>query len=383
VARKANSFRLAIILWLLVLAFFVAITRGQFKIKTEEGIPVVMNGKVPDPPKGTATKLNLKELFSLGNGETSEDMFSDITDFIVTKNGAIFILDRKEFCIKAFYPQGRFMFSFGKQGQGPGEFGQPVDLLLSPDDKIIINDTFTGSLVFFDREGRFLRVQSTIEARLPAGIQMDARGNIVGRVAEPNGKGKLFIRVRAFDPDLRPKITLHSVEYPNIWSGKGRFNPFAVRLLFQMNDQGEIYIGSSSNYIIQVFDRDGNQLRAIQREYDPVPISKAEKDEMAGSIPDAPDTKVKEMLEYPDSYPPYGHFILADDGRILVQTYERGKTRKEFMWDVFNEQGRYIARIPLAINLQVWQNGKAYGIEEDDNGQKILKCFLARWENKT
>jgi hypothetical protein len=147
-----------------------------------------------------------------------------------------------------------------------------------------------------------------------------------------------------------------------------------------MDDQGNIYIGSSSEYIIRVYDRDGNQFKAIQREYDPVSISKEEKDEMAGSIPDATGTNLKEMLKYPDFYPPYGHFILADDGRILVQTYERGKTRKELMWDVFDEEGRYIVRVPLTIDLCVWQNGKAYGIEEDDNGQKILRCFLARWE---
>jgi hypothetical protein len=371
---------MAAIFWLLVSMLHFGVTRGQFKIKTVDGVPVAMNGKVPDPPEGVATILILKEMFSLGKGETSEDTMSDITDFTVHKNGTIFILDRKEFSIKAFDPQGQFMFSFGRQGQGPGEFSQPVDILLSPDGEIIINDTFIGSLAFFDRKGTFLRIQSTIAARVPAGIQMDARGNIVGRVAEPDGKGKLFVRVRTFDPKLRPEITFYSVEYSDIWSGKGRFNPFAVRLLYQMDDQGKIYIGSSSAYTINVFDRDGNQIRAIQRQYDPVPILKEEKDEMAGSIPDAPGTKAKAMLEYPDFYPPYGHFIPADDGRVLVQTYEKGKTRREFIWDVFDEDGRYIARVPLNIKLHLWQNGKAYGIEEDDYGQKMLRCYQARWE---
>jgi hypothetical protein len=147
-----------------------------------------------------------------------------------------------------------------------------------------------------------------------------------------------------------------------------------------MDERGAIYIGNFGDYSIKIFDQDGKQIKKIQREYDPVPISKEEKDEMASSIPDVPGTQVKKILEYPDFYPPYERFILADDGRILVRTYEKGKTRKEWMWDVFDKEGRYIARIPLATNLQTWQNGKAYGIVEDNNGQKTLSCFLARWE---
>jgi hypothetical protein len=89
---------------------------------------------------------------------------------------------------------------------------------------------------------------------------------------------------------------------------------------------------------------------------------------------------IKDMIVWPDVFPPYGYFIAGDDGRLLVRTFEKGKVKKEFFWDIFDAEGRYIFRFPLKVDLRIWQDGKLYGIEEDEDGFKVMKCFRTRWE---
>jgi len=105
-----------------------------------------------------------------------------------------------------------------------------------------------------------------------------------------------------------------------------------------------------------------------------------DKDEMLGLIPNVSGVNVSDMIQFPEHFPPFGNFVLADEGRLLVRTYEKGRAKKEYYWDVFDAEGRYIAKVPIVHEIRLWQDGKAYFFVEDDDGYKTLKCCRARWE---
>jgi hypothetical protein len=63
-----------------------------------------------------------------------------------------------------------------------------------------------------------------------------------------------------------------------------------------------------------------------------------------------------------------------------VRTYEKGRVKKEFYWDVFDAEGRFVAKVPIAHEILLWRDGKVYFIVENEDGYKVLKCFRARWE---
>jgi hypothetical protein len=52
---------------------------GQYKVKTENGVMVITNGKKPDPPKGTPNRLVFEDVCSVGGGDKPDESFVDIS----------------------------------------------------------------------------------------------------------------------------------------------------------------------------------------------------------------------------------------------------------------------------------------------------------------
>ncbi len=210
---------------------------------------------------------------------------------------------------------------------------------------------------------------------------MDGKGLIVAHSMGVGEGGKISMEVKTYDRDLNPKIKLAAIEFTA--SLQAKINPFtAMSLLYALDGRGRMLFGSSKGYEIKVLSLDGKLLKTIGREYDPVAISNEDKAEMLKLIPNVGGSgiNVKDMIQFPDAYPAYGDFVLTEEGRLLVQTYEKGRVKKEFYWDVFDADGRYIAKVPIVHQIRLWRDGKAYFFVEDEDGYKVLKCFRARWE---
>jgi hypothetical protein len=344
--------------------------------------PVVSNGKRPSPPPGTAAKLVLEDFFSISSGDSPGLEFSDLNALAVRPDGSMFVLDTKESRVLAFDAKGTFLSAFGKKGQGPGEMNTPVGISISPKNEVIVEDALNQRLAYFDLKGTFLRHVSTAKALGLSGLQMDAQGRVVARSMAIAEGGKLMMEVKVYDRDLNPQRTLASLEFGNPLQGK--INPFsAVSLLYALDGRGNLLFGThQEGFRIKVINFEGKLLRTIERAADPVPVAKEDKDEMMkrlGTV-NTGGVNLKDLIAWPDAYPPYGYFFAADDGRLLVQTFEKGKAKREFFWDVFDAEGRYIHRFASKADFRVWQGGKLYGIEEDEDGFKILKAYRTRWE---
>ncbi|MDH4198256.1 MAG: 6-bladed beta-propeller [Candidatus Aminicenantes bacterium] len=364
---------------LALLSTVVVAPAGQHKIRIENGVTIVTNGKKPDPPKGAPTKLVLEELYSVGGGDKPDESFVDISALDVLKDGTVYVLDTKDSRVKVFDAQGKFVRAFGKAGQGPGELNQPVGILITPENEVLVEDALNQRLAVFSLEGTFIRHVSTAKAFGLSGIQMDGRGLIVARSMGIGEAGKISMDVKTYDKEFNPKVKLASFEFPI--SPQAKINPFlTVNLLYALDGQGCLYFGSNRDYEIKVVSPEGKVLRTISREYDPVPIPQADKDEMLKLVPNVPGVNVKDMIQFPDAYPAFGSFVLADEGRLLVKTFDKGRAKKEFFWDVFDAEGRYIAKVPISDEIRLWRDGKAYFIVENDDGYKTLSCRRARWE---
>jgi hypothetical protein len=358
---------------------FVSVQAGQFRVRTENEVTVVTNGKKPDPPKGAATKLILEEIYTAGGGDSAEESFAEIVALDVGKDGTAYVLDMKDNRVKIFDVRGKFLRAFGKKGQGPGELNQPVGLIITPENEILVEDVLNQRLAIFTLAGKFLRHISTAKTLGLSGIEMDGRGLIVARSMGLGDAGKMSIDVKTYDKDLNPKIKLAAVEYSI--SLQTKLNPFSgMNLLYALDSQGRLYLGSQKGYEIKVLSLEGRLLKTIGRDYDPVAITKEDKDGMLKQLSNVPGVNIKDMIQFPKVFPPYGNFVLADEGRLLVRTYEKGRAEKEYYWDVFDAEGRFVAKVPIAHEIRLWRDGKVYFIVENEDGYKVLKCFRARWE---
>jgi hypothetical protein len=69
--------------------------------------------------------------------------------------------------------------------------------------------------------------------------------------------------------------------------------------------------------------------------------------------------------------------------RIFVQTYEQleGKD-KFFFFEIFDEEGKYLAKVPVLANLDrssIWKRDKLYTIDEDENGYPVVRRYKVFW----
>jgi len=366
------------LVFILAAAFGARLAGGQMTSKTVDGVLVIKNGKQPVP----AAKVVLEPLFAIGGADSPEKEFSSIGAVAVREDGAIYVLDTKECRVKAFDAAGRLLFSFGKKGQGPGEWSLPNGLLITPSKEILVEDALNRRLSFHALDGTFLRHQSTAEEMGLTGLLVEPGGRMVGRAMTFAG-GKIGFEINILDKDLKVLKTLTKIEMAAL--GQMKMDPLSSMpgLIVALDAKGDLFLGSAKGYAIRVFDFDGRPIRTIERDFDPIPVRKEDQDEILKLLAAMPSTggfSVKEMIVFPDVFPAYSNFIVNPDGRLLVRTYEKGKKPKEYFHDVFDAAGRFVAHAPFALDFLAWRGDKIYALEENEDGFKVLKCFRARFE---
>jgi hypothetical protein len=366
------------LLWA-ILIFLITINLAgadKIEVKTINGVQVVFNPKNPAPPKGEPTKLVLKEEFSLGEGKKEEEIFSEISSIAVDDEGNIYLLDRKENKILVFDKKGKYLRSFGKKGQGPGEMSGPVGIHLTPAKELLVEDSLNQRFIFFSLDGKFLKSISTAKFLALAGVELDSQGNMIAQhVVFANNK--INREIKKFDKDLNPLFTIATYDFPNILVEK--VNPFSFLIIYRVNKDGTILISNLDQYEIKVLNSEGKVIKRILKEYEPVKVTEEHKKEMLERLP--PETSpFRDRIELPKALPPYRNFFLDEQGRIFVETFEKGKTKGEHLHDIFDAAGNYIARLALKGEEHFIKGEKLYSVEETEDGFQVLKCYSVRWE---
>ena len=347
------------------------------KIKTVNSIQVVYNPKNPVPPLGTPKRILLREDLCIGDEEGVEDfIFSQIRSVQVDEEENIYVLDSKEVCVKVFDKNGKHIRTFGKKGQGPGEIQLPMRMHLVKGKEILIYDNANNRLSFYSLDGKCLREISAGKYRFQRTIP-DSKGNIITQLLIPGDK---FVNeIKKFDSNLNPIITIEAIEEeisPYV------FNLVSPTLNVRVMKNDNIAWGYSSKYEIFVVSPEGKTIRKIVKDYDPVKVTEEEKEKIIkdrfGDRGVPPGFK----LEFAKNYYPYYFFICGDEGRIYVRTYEKDKERN-FYYDVFDPEGRYIARfsLPEIDFLYVIKKNKMYSmVWEDEKGIPVVKRYSVIWK---
>lgn len=126
------------------------------KTYTEEirdGVTYIHNLK----PLNENPRIGLEFIQKFGDLETDDENYQlyKPADVTVDSDDNIYILDAGNYLVKKFNPKGEFILSFGKQGQGPGEFSYPFNIGVN-NNIIQISDPISHILMKFDRDGNFI-----------------------------------------------------------------------------------------------------------------------------------------------------------------------------------------------------------------------------------
>ena len=362
----------------LALAFSARIELSAQKIKIVNGVTVVANDKKPVRVKGQPSQITLVEEMSFGGRSNPDESLSQVTFFAVDGEGRVVALDFKEQRIKLYDKTGQFVRQIGKSGQGPGELGMPTGVQVLADGTIAVEDAGNRRLAFFKPSGEFIKNISMAGTFGLVNVLLDGKGNAIGReMGLSEGNAKMFYEIKKFDADFKPLFTLDKIEFPIPVPGSStRINILGMISSYQIDPAGNIYYGRNVDYEIKVYNPEGRHFRTIQKEYERVKVTQADIEEMLEQIPNTvPGANIKDMISFPDYFPPYQSFFLDDQGRLYVRTFTKGKAQGEYAIDVFDPEGKFIAQFITKSDLRIWKAGRAYGIEETGEGYQVIKRY--------
>jgi len=89
-------------------------------------------------------------------GGDSNYVFGSIADLSHSSEGGIAVLDMVRCTVLEYSPEGEFVGSAGRRGDGPGEFLMPMYVTLLSDGNLVVADMSRAALILYDSELEFI-----------------------------------------------------------------------------------------------------------------------------------------------------------------------------------------------------------------------------------
>ncbi len=130
-----NQISVKALLLIAVLAFYTQLTSAS---------PIrVTNGQKAS--NGTQIVV-LEELWTVGE-EDSDLILGEISQVLIDDQGNIYLLDTQLSNVKVISPDGVFLRTLGREGEGPGEFRNPSEMCFLPDGHLGVLQGSPGKIV--------------------------------------------------------------------------------------------------------------------------------------------------------------------------------------------------------------------------------------------
>lgn len=347
--------------------------------RIEDGIEVVVNHLEPYRVGGAGIPV-LTEIFHIDseNNEIEKLGLIDIRGFDVNPKGEIYVLrtikGTGDFVFK-FDQNGRFVKSFGRKGQGPGELQMPRHIAISKNNRLLISDI--GRVLEYDHDGAFVKAYPSDSGAATSG----PGSTLIAQTVDQQFRGDkqtMTQFVSLFDSELKKIRELDSLAFELSMSGIRLPEP----LLGWSASSDRIFIANENRaYDIRVLGPDGTLKRRIKKEYTAVRVSAEFKARTLKPLPEP----MRKVITFPEFHTPFQSLIAGEDGTLWVQTFEPGQGPGEFMFDIFNKEGVFIGR--KSLNAYVWEShlwvrlagNKLYCLKEKESGFKELIVYNIKW----
>ena len=116
---------------------------------TRDGVLHVSN---PETPSEGVVDVELKELWRVG-GHDEDILFGVIMQLVEDEDDNIYLLDNQLHEIQVFSPEGNRLRTFGRQGEGPGEFNNPIDMFYGLGGVLGVVQVFPGKIAQLSKTG--------------------------------------------------------------------------------------------------------------------------------------------------------------------------------------------------------------------------------------
>lgn len=300
-------------------------------------------------------------------------LMNSIKALALDQDKNIYLLDGKACRVHKFTAKGKYLLSFGRSGQGPGDLYMPIDLAVTDKNEIAVSTRRDG-IRYFEAGGKYID-----RPLLPGKPNMIRwiNGNVFCcevRAGEMGSKQKVIdgSGKTLLDDVNRMEIAVVSMPNGGVYAW---VDPTYSSWLFATCAYGYAALANSSSYRITLVNSQGELVKVIERNVPKVPISAEEKLWLKKQMEKkAPPSALKGLL---DLLPANKNFI---SGLRLSPTQLWVRRLAGNVWDedipetidVLTLDGRFVAMVaiknwPLLITADT-----LFCVEDDEEGDPHL-----------
>ena len=339
----------------------------------------------------------------------AEQDLSPITFLAVAPNGAMAIAQNQDGLVRFFDARGVALGTFGRKGQGPGEFGT-VGRFTWIADTLVVADLNARRFTLISPDRKLVRtvLWPTITMAAPSGAQpprfvspltyarySDGSFLVSASLAEgspvpdwPGGAKPGSPLVRVDSTGVVQRLIAWRPETECVApfdagrGGRGFASiPFCAMVILDVAANGDRFAftwvehGGRPAYRVAVFRANGDTVFNRSYTYEAVPITKAAKDSAVAFRSRNPQiASALANAKLPDTHPPLLRILPGRDDTIWLELNQLSGDR---VWTALDARGNPFGRIALPRNtrLMVASRETIWAIEADADGLESVVRF--------
>jgi len=368
--------------------------------------------------------LRLSEQWRVG-GDNSEILLGVVSEAVSDDNGNIYILDNQLCRVSVISPEGEHIATLSREGDGPGEVRTPRDVVILDDGSVGIALLFPSKLVRLTPDGTplpsFIMGGKDGDTTTPyVTIGCETRAGVLlmaGHHSVPSDLGQdrnHFLCTVAKDGTLNPPLreSEEILDFTSMRVEEKDVLP-AFHIAHAIGPDGRIYTPRSRDeYIIEVYNPDGDLEQVIEREFNNRDRTSRETNRIKAVFAAASRQVPGELNGIVEPKNPVIASLFVDNNhRLWVQSSHSADNLPDgaFMtYDIFDADGRFDQQIsvfcegdPAYDELKFLPDGRVllikglvlarwsafdfgtvdWGEEEDEMSSMEIICFTVETSN--
>jgi len=367
------------------------------------GLVALLGCSSGDSPPSGEDAWGLEEFLRIGSLDEKETSFTSVADIGVTE-AALYVLERQPPRVVRFTREGRWVRTFGRRGQGPGEFVGPSRLGITGD-TLWVSDPQGGRMELFSTGGEFLKsvrfriLPDSLSSRVvplglvPGGGVLAGPGGIsIGGVLSGTIDHGTYLRADSVGTilDKIVEVPISKSDFFQARMGEGGIigghplpeGPAAA--VFPdgtgvvVVDRWAAEIPDSASFVVKAWGSDATSIFETRISYRPLPIPdgwirRFLEDEMTRAGEPPPEEVQNRYVELyegaldgRDYLPPVTGVLAGDDGSVWIR---REKAMADSVtWEVISGAGNHLGHLitPAGLGFRASTLDTVWAVETDE-----------------
>jgi hypothetical protein len=352
--------------------------------------------KNEDKPAKGEWNFDLEQVWAIE--AAGDDILSKVRGLCIDDEDNVYVLDKKHLKIFVFNPEGTFLFSFGKLGEGPGEFQRPRGLYL--EGKHIIIEDINNRLTYYNQKGEFKKSFRFALEIMPRAF-FDLSHYITVRTDIDMIKKTNTLEIYDLEAAKGDVIAEFAAEQVVVVAARvsgGRImvvmdeQEITSSVVLTVNKR-KLYYGMNDKYLIKKVNLDSKKedlsFSIAGRKRKPVPLEFKMKQVksivLSGGRKMSPAMEKQLIEKIPEHFTYFAKIAVDEKGLIYVFEAEVSKEHGQGV-DIFSPEGKYLyhGNIKLPAGLEkirpfVLKQTHIYTFVEDEEGEgKLVKYKIKK-----